>query len=146
MRVLCRHGHFAFYPVDADEVGRFTTYFGIELEQDRDFYTFPKLAGAPGYSLRVLPYLGTPATATYAGEPWEVMRENGFVYSLQTKLLVPKLSIVSVVDFPQTGYFFKVNGFVQPGSRTILGRQVLGYDGEFVQSTFQLRISRLSYE
>lgn len=148
MRVLCRHGHFAFYPRRAGEVARFVNYFGQELVRENDYFTFPFLKGAPRHSLIGQPFLGLPATVTYEGRaPWDVMRKNNVVYNFQLNLVVPKLSIVLPIDPPQTGYFFLAqSSLIQPGSRNALGQQILSYDGEYLQDTFQFRVSEFGYE
>jgi hypothetical protein len=147
MRVLCRHGHFAFIPNDAEQISRFASYFDKEVERDGDFYTFPLLAGAPKYSLAGKLFLNLPAVTTFEGEPWEVMRENGFVYSLATGLLVLKESITTLINPPQTGFFFLAQTpLIQPGSRNASGDQVLSYDAEWVQRAYQLRVSEFQYE
>lgn len=147
MRVLCRSGHFAFYPRTASDIARFSNYFSVTLKRERDYYTFKGLYGAEDYSLLGKPYLNLPALATYEGEPWEIMRENDFVYSLDLGIIVPKLSILSIVDTPLVGYYYRAGGsIIQPGSRTLLGQQILSYSGEFIDEGSSLRISEFSYE
>lgn len=147
MRVLCRHGHFSFYPRDADDISRFSNYFSVTLKREEDYYTFERLFEAPHYSLLGKPYINLPAIETYEGSPWDVMRENGFVYHLGTGLIVPKASIVSIVEIPMVGHYFRAGGsLIQPGSRTLLGRQILSYSGEFIKEGLSLRISEFEYE
>lgn len=147
MRVLCRHGHFAFYPRKASDIARFSNYFGITLKREQDYYTFESLYDAPHYSLFGKTFLSVPAITTYQGHPWEVMRENGFVYHLGLSAVVPKLSIVAVTDLPLVGYFFSASGaLIQPGTRTLVGRQILSYSGEFTEEGYSLRVSEFAYE
>lgn len=148
MRILCRHGHFAFYPDNAKDVARFSNYFDQELERDGDFYTFAPLVGLKRYSLLGKLYGNLPALSTYEGRgPWEVMRENGFVYHLQTKLLVPKLTILNVLQPVMTdGYFLTTTPLIQPGSRNQIGQQILSYDAQYIEGSFQLKVLELSYE
>jgi len=148
MRVVCRHGHFAFYPKNSTDVGRFTNYYDVELVRDGNFYTFPFLKDAPRYSLVLKPYLGLPATTTFEGrDASEVFRENGFVYNIELGIVVPKLSITTVISPPQAGYFFLGQSpLIQPGSRTITGQQVLSYDAEFIQEYFRLKVREYSDE
>lgn len=147
MRVLCRHGHFAFYPRNPSDIYRYADSFDVELVRESDYFTFSDLAGAKRYSLVGSPYLNLPALETFEGEPWDVMRENGFVFNVQTGLLVPKASIVGIADITQKGYFYVCNTpLLQPGARTILGRQILSYSGEFNEDKFYLRIVEFGYE
>lgn len=148
MRVLCRHGHFAFFPAHAEDIAKFSDYYDTELVRDRDFYTFPALQDAPRYSILGKPFINLPAIATYEGrEPWDVMRENDFVYNLATGLILPKLSILFFDELPQVGlYFLPSTPLLQPGTRNALGRQVLSYDGEYIDNPYQLRITEYAYE
>lgn len=147
MRVLCRHGHFAFYPRTAADISKFSNFFDVTLKRERDYYTFSGLYGAKNYSLALKPYLNLPALKTYEGEPWEVMKENNFVYSLTLGLIVPKLAIISLVELPLIGFYYRAGGsLLQPGSRTKLGRQILSYSGEFVGEGYSLNVSEFDYE
>lgn len=148
MRVLCRHGHFSFYPKTPDDIGLFNRVFDVELEPDSDFWTFPFLVDAPRYSLTVKPWLGVPAIATYEGRgPWEVMRENDFVYNISLGLVVPKLTIVQTVELPGSGYYFRAPAqLIQPGARDGSGQQVLSYDAEFEQGYQRLKVLGYDYE
>lgn len=146
MRVLCRHGHFAFYPRTPSDINRFTQSFATELEREEDYYTFSGLVGAPKYSLVGAPYLGLPAFQTYEGMPWDVMKANEFVYSIQLGILVPKISILGSADLVQKGFFFVANvPLLQPGVRTPQG-QILSYSGEFYTDKFYLRILEFDYD
>lgn len=147
MRVLCRHGHFAFYPRNAGEVARFTQYFGIQLESVEDFYTFPLLVDAPKFSLVGLPYLAVPALETFEGEPWEVMRANGFVYDVKKETLVRKETVLIQIAPPLLSFYYLAQTpLIQPGSRNSIGRQVLSFDGEYSVDILQLRLSEFGYE
>ncbi len=148
MRVLVRHGHFAFYPEKLNDLGRFSRYFGITLVRDGDFYTFSLLQDAPRYSLATKLFLNLPATTTYEGRaPWEVMRENGFVFDLLTQILVPKTSYVSIAPLPLSDdHWISPTPLFQPGLRDTSGRQILSYDGFFTMGTFDLKIIEVAYE
>ena len=147
MRVLCRHGHFAFYPRKAGDIARFSNSFGMDLVPEEDYYTFEGLQGADDYSLVGKIYLNLPALAMYEGKPWEIMRENNYVYSLALGLIVPKLTILGLVDLTSTGFYYVASGaLIQPGVRTMTGQQVLSYSGEFVEEGFGLRVLEFDYE
>ncbi len=147
MRVLCRHGHFAFYPKRPGDVARFMEFFEVDLVRDGDFYTFPLLQDAPKYSLAVKPYLGIPATTTFEGDPWAVMRENGFVYHIASGLLVPKQAVFIPINPILTGYYFLAESpLIQPGSQNAAGQKILSYDAEYMQEVNQLRVTEFAYE
>lgn len=147
MRVLCRHGHFAFYPRKASDVARFSNYFSVSLKRERDYFTFERLYGAEKYSLIGKPYINLPAVSTFEGEPWEVMKKNNFVYHLGLKLLVPKVSVTSLTNLELVGYYFLAGGaLIQPGVRTFSARQILSYSGEFAEEGYSLRVTEFDYE
>lgn len=147
MRILCRHGHIAFYPRHASDVARFTQYFGIILERSEDFYTFPTLVDAPRFTIKGTNYLGLVATVTYEGHPWEIMRENGLVYNVNRETLSLKGAITTQIALPlQSFCYLSQVPLVQPGSRNSLGNQILSYDGEYNVDNFLLKITEFAYE
>ncbi len=148
MRILCRHGHFAFFPVHAGDISRFVSYYDLALARDEDYYTFPLLVGASRYSLQGKPYMGVPAIATFEGDrPWDVLRRNSLVYSLAKKALVAKASIMIQANPIQAGYYYiGESQLIQPGSLDKQGRRILSYDAEFDQDYNELRVSEMTYE
>lgn len=146
MRILCRHGHLAFYPRDAEDISRFSNLFDVELVKERDFYTFQRLQGAADYSLALKPYLTLPATRTFEGDPWDLMRENNWVYHIATDLIVIKTAVTEVIQLPAIGFCFLAESpIIQPGSITEGGR-ILSYSGEWNQGKAQLKITEFDYE
>ncbi len=148
MRVLVRHGHFAFYPRKTSELSRFAKMFDVDLVRDGDFFTFDFLAGAERYSLAGKLYLNLPALETYEGRgPWDVLKQNDFVYSTALGLLVPKASITAVMQSPRSDtYFICPTPILQPGTLDATGQQILSYDAIFNDDTFQLKIIEVAYE
>lgn len=148
MRVLCRHGYFSFYPKRARDVARYARFFDQALVRVSDFYTFEALAELPRYSLTAKVFGNLPALTTYEGRgPWDVMRENGFVYHIQSKLLVPKLTVIGVVQSPRSdSYGISPAPLIQPGTRDASGEQILSYDAEFIQDSVQLKLIEVDYE
>lgn len=146
MRILCRHGHFSFFQAYPGEIAEFAQYWETELVRVEGFYTFPLLAEAPEYSLKGKSFLGLTAVKTFEGTPWEIMRENGFVYSLAEKSLVPKASIAAPYTPVLTGYYFSENfPMLQPGLR-VGGNQILSWDASYNDSQKILKISEFGYE
>lgn len=147
MRVLCRHGHFAFYPRRASDVARFCRFFDATLERVEDFYTFPGLVAAKSFSLEGLKYLGLAATATVEGVPWDVMRENGFVYSVEKGKVIALSSVSLSTDLPLSTHCYIGPPLVEPGSRDRSGKRILSYDGEYMESEFtRLYVREIEYE
>ncbi len=148
MRVLVRHGHFAFYPQFRGDVLHFQRIFGTQLYQEDDYYTFLQLTGLPRWSQFGRLFGTLPALITYEGRhPWEVMAENDFVYSLETNLLVPSATFLAeTISLPQARDFaIAPKPLIQPGS-TLLGlvpNQILGYEGYLDIDLRRLYISSL---
>lgn len=146
MRVLCRHGHLAFYETYAGEIAYFMDYYGVELERDGEFFTFPLLRGAPDYSLAGKPYRGILAVKTFAGKPWDILRENGFVYNISTKTLVPKATVLTTFNPVDAGGYYTHEGpLIQPGS-WVDGKQILSYDAAYGAKFLEARISEYDEE
>lgn len=149
MRCLVRHGHFSFFPKVASDVARFNSYFGADLVRDpeHDFYTFKELAGLADYCLEGKVYKDLPATKTYEGKPWEILRENGWVFSLALKTLVLKETIAIPVNPALVNYYFVTDSpLLQPGSVNAAGSRILSYDGEFDHTANCLFVREFSYE
>lgn len=148
MRVLVRHGHFAFFPDGASDVARFNAIQGVELERDGSFYTFPDLVGLADYSIAGNAYGSGVATKTFEGKPWEIMRENDLVYSIALEQLVPKSSIVTLASIKLvTFYFVSGTTLVQPGS--ILPEsndKIMSFDALFDDRANRLLIREFSNE
>jgi len=147
MRVLCRHGHIAFFPRDPSEISRFMSIYKVTLQRVDDFYTFDGIAAAKDYSLENHSYLNLTATKTYEGSPWEVFKANNFVYDLSTNLLVLKNSVKLKISLPLVGnYYLAPNPIIQPGSVFSGGSRIMSYDGEYDDSFYQLKIREFAYE
>lgn len=147
MRVLCRNGHFAFYPKLSTDLYGFKNDFGISLVRDGDFYTFPFLKAAPRYSLAGKTYLGLSAGFSYEGRaPWDVMGRNSFVYSIASSRLVAIASVTARINPLFTGELFVAETpLVQPGSINAAGLRVLSYDAIYSEQYHQLRVMGFEY-
>lgn len=145
MRVLCRHGHFAFYPQGDDEVRRFIRLFGADLESEADYFTFTALKDLPRWSQIARPFGALPATATFEGRhASDVMRENGFVYSLTLGVLVPYASVTVSVALPQArDYIVAAKPLLQPGAIMADGDRLLDYEGVLNMGTQRLYLSSI---
>ena len=144
MRLLCRHGHYAFYPRGATDVQKFAQFYNVDLVGERDYFTFRNLAGLPNYSLKGKSFGGITAVKTFSGLPWEVMQANDFVYDLKNGVLVNKNSItIQVQPFLCDFYYFAETVLFQAGSILPDGQKVLSFDAEFSFQDNQLRIRSL---
>lgn len=145
MRVLCRHGYYAFYPKTAAEVSRFSSFYGTSLVRSGDHYTFPGLADLPRYSIQGGLYGGLPAIKTFAGHPWEVMEANGLVWSLALSALAPAATQMAVTyPMPNMGYYFapRVQGLPQAGA--LVGTSpVLSFDA-MIEPDMTVRVIEFS--
>lgn len=141
MRVVCRHGHYAFYPRDASDVQRFANFYNLDLVGERDYFTFRNLLRLPTYSLKGKAYGGVTALKTFSGMPWEVMQANDLVYDLGSGVIVKKESITQVINPMLTDFFYIAETvLVQAGSFLPTGQKILGFDGEFDILSNQLRV------
>lgn len=147
MRILCRHGHFALYPERPGEPSNFARVFKAELVREGDYYTFAALAGLPRYSIVGKSYGARTATVTYEGRgPWDVLRQNGFVYSLAAKALVPNASIAVNISPVACGeYVLSQTPLLQPGSRLPNGQAILSYDALLDIGPLRLRLEEFGY-
>jgi hypothetical protein len=148
VRVLCRHGHYAFYSETEGDIAEFCEHFGITLTREDDYYTFPALKTLDRYSLKGKMFLNLEAEVNYEGRhPWEVMREHGFVYHIGSSRLLPKSSI-AVQSNPKLcdGFWIADFSVIQAGAITKTGRRILSYDGFFLDRIMQLRLNEISYE
>lgn len=147
MRILVRHGHFAFFPQDSREISRYAKFFGEEMVREGSYYTFANLADAPSFSIKGMPWMGLVATATFEGKPWDIMRENGFVYNVALGSVVAKDDITGAVSLPRSDNFFiSPTPLFQPGKTDLVGNAILSYDAIWNQDSMQLRIRELQYE
>lgn len=148
MRVLCRHGYYSFYPANEQDLARFMQLLNIKLQRRDDYYTFPALLTADRYSIAGLPYLtGVPAIETCERRhAWEVLKANGFVYSMALGVIVPAAAIISVVTLPKTSYYYlQQSKILQAGERLQTGEQILSFDGYFDMPSCQLRMNEVRF-
>lgn len=146
MKISCVDGYFIVKQDEPDEIARFNTLFQQDLLSHEDYFTFELLKSSPNYSVVGKPYLGVPATKTYSGLPWQVMKENGFTYDFILKKVVPISTVTYLVNKTKAlGYEFS-NGLFVAGSRTRNGQFLItGYNCTFDLSDFTYRYTEIFY-
>lgn len=123
MKCRCVHGYFMFHETKSGEVSSFVSMFGLELVARADYYTFSDLAAAPDYSIKGKMFMGTlPSVKTFAGEPWDVFKANGFVYDFSLGIVRPIATTILKTTVKQAGKRFVSPGLIVPGSITEEGR------------------------
>lgn len=147
MRVLCRHGHIAFYPTSPTDVRDFVETYGIELIRVGDFYTFGAIAAAPRYSIEGHKYLTVTATKTFEGRgPWDIFRENNWVYSISTAAIVLKTSVNETENLLLSNdCFVSTSALIQPGAKNMAGDRILSYDAEFDARFQRLKVREVQF-
>jgi hypothetical protein len=145
MKILCRHGHYAFFPDFSTEIAEFSRHFRTELVRQEDFFTFPLLKNLAGYALKGKIFSGElVANTNFSGNPWEIMDANSFVYSLTLKRLVPKTTVtVKTLLLNAGGYLLSPTPFVQAGSFAVNDQRIVDYFGFLSDDYKQLRISEV---
>ncbi len=149
MRVMSRHGFVSFHPRSITDVVVFTDFFGIQLVSEDDYYTYPALKGLKRYSIKGSSFGGLTAVASYEGRhPWQVMKANGFVYSLALGKLVPKTTISTVVNpiLVDEGFFVCQTPMLQSGSVNAVAQRILSFEGFFNRDFLELQLVSYSYE
>lgn len=148
MRIVVRHGHFAFYSGFEGDIFRFCDYFSTNLVRENDYYTFPNLQGLPRYSIKGKKYGNFTASKNFEGPaPWDVMKANGIVYDVAGAALVPKANFAVRAD-PKLveGFYLSATSILQPGALTKAGRRIVSYDGFLIEGLWQLRLNGFGYE
>lgn len=143
----CVHGFFIIEESSPGDVARFMTLFsGIEIVSAGKYFTFSPLLEAFNYSIKGNPYCGVTATATFAGEPWEVMRANGFIYNFNTGKVVPIASVVDRLQINQGSKYYWTEGLPLPGSLNDTGLQLTDYAAWFQFDGNKFKISEATFD
>lgn len=146
MKIKCMHGFFLFEEQRPGEASEFSSLFGLELEPFDNYFTFAPLAEAPDFALAGLPYLEATTTKTFAGRPWDVMRENNLVYNFNTGLVVPITSITQAVKLSLAGTYWVSPGLILPGSLTDEGTRVTDYAAWFSKGIMEFKYSEVTLD
>lgn len=139
------HGFFIFSETTVGQISDFMSLTQIELVPFGKAFTFKALEAAPSFSLAGGDLLGTPATKTFEGEPWEVFEANGVVYDFTKGLMVPITSVVNTVKIELAGNRYLSAGLILPGSLTDEGDRVRDYSAWYLPSRGRWLYSEVGY-
>ncbi len=145
MKIRCIHGYFIFEEESAGEVSEFMSLFGVELVAVKNYFTFKTLAPAEDYSIIGGTYLGVPATKTFEGKPWDLMRENKLTYHFNSDLVRPIETITDTTDIMETGSYFIARGLIIPGA-FFKGVRIKSYSGFYVFDKQKFKYTEISNE
>ena len=145
MQIVCIHGYFKFIEDGPGEVSDFASKYGLELVKIDDYFTFSFLEDAPDFSIAGKQFLGFTATATFAGKPWQVFKENQCVFNLLTGEVSNIFSINIKTKILLAGNMLLSEGLLQPGSVTEEGRRVMNYSAWFSRSRATWLYSEVTY-
>ncbi len=147
MKIRCLHGYFLFKETASGDVARFQNIFsGLSIVPAiDDYFTFEKLFEAPTHVIAGDTYLGAPATETYEGKPWDIMRANGLVYNIGTGLVEPITAVKTRLELKTSINYYVSPGLIQPGSVRDDGLRVTDYAAFFLFDTHRFRYSEVSF-
>ncbi len=145
MRIECLHGYFKFTETRPGQMSHFVSRYGLELSRSGDHFTFTDLVDAPRLSIAGSLYLGAPATKTYSGETWEILKENGLVYNFNRGLVVPIITVTQTIKLASTGNYLVSNGMILPGSLKDAGSRVTDYAAFFSADRGDFKYSEVEY-
>lgn len=141
MKITCRHGYYIFEEKKTGDLSDFVSLFELPLVQVDNYFTFEALQDAPDFSLNGSTYLDADAIKSFAGKPWEVMRENELVFDFNNLEVVDINSIDTNLDIEKAGRFYLSSGLILAGSVTDDGSRVTDYAAHFDKDTMQFRYS-----
>jgi hypothetical protein len=144
--IRCLHGYFQFREINAGDVSRFMSLYSDlpPIVAVEDYYTFETLADAPTHVIKGNTYLGVVTTKTFAGTPWEIMRENSLVYDFVNDQVVNINSVTKKLVIATSAYWFIVPGLILPGSVTDDGLRVRDYAARYLFDSQRFRYSEVS--
>lgn len=146
MKINCTHGYFKFEELKPGEAAFFSKYFGVDLQRhESGYFTFKELLEVPDHSIKGADFMGVEAIKNYAGQPWEVMEQNGLVFDFSQGLLVPVSEITARFSIGQGNYYFFSKGLIQPGSVRADGTRIVGYTAFFLKDSIKFRYSAVTY-
>lgn len=142
LKIICTHGHYRFEELESGQVSKFCSLFGFSIEQSADgFFTFTDLLNAPDHSIKGADYMGLVAVKTYAGKPWNVFKENGFVYDFIDGKLKKLTDITYKLSLFDAGDYYTSSGLIMAGSFNSTGKRVTDFMGKRIWSAEKFNYS-----
>ena len=125
MKIFCQYGFYTFEAESLDDKTLFELNTGLTLVGYGERLTFAPLAALPEVSVQGQPYGNLTAKVNFCGTPAEVMRANGFVFSVSAQALADKTQMRQAQAlYPQlSGGYIATDALPQAGGR--YGQQVL---------------------
>lgn len=146
MKITCIHGYFIFREQSVGEIAKFNSLYDQDLTAFDDYYTFSLLVDSPIYTISGTSWLGVLANASFCGKPWELMRENSFVYNVQSSQIVAISTVTNRASITRTYADYLARGLIQPGSFDANYQRITGYNGILDFSTLNFYYSELFYD
>lgn len=128
MKIICEFGYYKFYPETPNDLVVFSDTYGVDLVKVEDFYTYPKLASLPDYSIKGQLFGGIEAIVNYAGKPWQVFQQNKLNYDPESDRITLN-DITGVVGETQTNYLWIVVGIPPAYSELTNKKVITGFEG-----------------
>lgn len=144
LKIRCVHGFFFFEEQKSGQLYDFQKIFGFTLSAFENGLTFSALKDAPRHSIEGSTFMNATATATFEGNPWDVMRENGLVFNFASGLIVPLASVSDRVIINNAERYFLSSGLIQPGAVTDDGKRVTDYSAFFYFDSNKFRYSEVT--
>lgn len=148
MKIRCLHGYFIFEEREPGDLSRFMQIYSdlSIVPVDDNYFTFESLAEAPSHVIAGDTFLRAPATVTYEGKPWEIMRANGLVYNFQTDQVVSIASVTKRLELSTATHYFYSPGLIIPGTVREDGERVKDYAAWYHFDSQKFKYSEISYE
>ena len=139
------NGYYIFEETTKGQVADFMKLFGVELVRREGYFTFPKLAQIPKYSLKGKAIGESLAIKTFAGEPWEVFEANGLVYDFANDVIVPIDTITYTAQITDVGDYLLASGLLVSGTFNQFGVKVKSFMGWHARNRTDWLYSEVDY-
>lgn len=145
MQIICNKGFYKFYPETSTDLILFQTQFKIGLVKVGDFWTFPKLAELPDFSIKNQQYGDLPAIVNYASCPERVLAANNMIYDVNGHVIRhPQLP--ADVGERNYNYNYLITGLPPAHGKLKNGRVIIGFSGYVNLAAGYTIISEWDYE
>ncbi|WP_424244955.1 hypothetical protein Dip510_000063 [Elusimicrobium posterum] len=149
MRINCKHGFYYFETEESTDLTYFSARFGFKLVPYKNGFTFYELTQLPNHSIEGKAYGETGLTAkkTICAPVYEVMRANGWVFSLQKGALVEISAITDKLQLYHAQEFAgQTLGTPQAGSVVGEGQRLTDFSGFYRFYNKKLILESVTYD